>query len=108
MARAERVVFRFVALEKAADSAVLLDGRKLVAPSGQNLVRVSLMAHVPDDAVVRRVESIMKRDGQLDRAEARARVAADARHRFKNVLANLIGDLLQLLGAQARAGPLAS
>ncbi len=58
------------------------------------------MADVPDEAVARRVEGVVERDGQLDRAEAGARVAADARHRLQNVLTNLVGDRLQLFGAQ--------
>ena len=43
MARSEQVVFGLVSLEEAADTTVLLDGWKLIAPAGQNLVRVSLM-----------------------------------------------------------------
>ena len=42
---------------------------KQVAPPGQNLVRVSLMADVPDQPVVRRVEGVVHRHGQLDRAQ---------------------------------------
>src|ERR1051325_9799279 len=90
VARSEQVVFGFVALEKTADAAVLLDARQQLAPSGQNLMRVSLVAHVPDDAIARRVKSIMKRDGQFDSAQACARVAADTRHRFEDVLAILL------------------
>ena len=58
------------------------------------------MADVPDEPVARRVEGVVERDGQLDRAEGSARVAADARHRLENVLAYLVGDRLQLLGSQ--------
>ena len=44
--------------------------------SGQQLVGVALMAHVPHDDIARRFELRMKGDGQLDHAEARPEVAA--------------------------------
>ena len=46
------------------------------APAGEDLVRIGLVADVPDDAVVRRVEDVVQRDRQLDRAEVRRQVAA--------------------------------
>src|SRR5688572_1741907 len=57
--RTERVVRGFLATQEAAQSARLLDGVKLVTPSGQDLVRVRLMTHVPDKPVIRRIENIM-------------------------------------------------
>ena len=39
----------------------------LRAPAGEDLVRVGLVADVPDDAVARRVEHVVQRDRQLDR-----------------------------------------
>ena len=70
---------------------------KLVAAAGQDLVCVSLVADIPDEPVVRRVENVMHRDRQLDRTEARSRVAADARAGVDDELTNLVGDLLQVL-----------
>jgi hypothetical protein len=43
----------------------------------------------------------MKRDGQFHSAQARARVAANARHGFEYVLANIVCDRLQLFGLKA-------
>src|SRR3977135_2109866 len=40
--------------------------REAVGPAGQGLVRVGLVADVPDQAVVWRVEDIVQRHGQLD------------------------------------------
>src|ERR1700682_935731 len=59
VARAKRVVFRLVAAQKAADASILFDGRQLLATSGKNLMSISLVAHVPNQAVVRRVERVM-------------------------------------------------
>ena len=55
-------------------------------------MRVGLVADVPDQSIVRRVEGVVQRDCQLDGAERRAGVAAHARHRFQNVSANFVGD----------------
>ena len=54
-----------------------------LAPAGQDLVRVGLVADVPHDAVVRRVEDVVQRDRELDRAEVRRQVAAGLRDRLR-------------------------
>jgi hypothetical protein len=98
--RAERVVLRLVAAQKAAQAVVLLDGRERVAPPRQNFMRVGLVADVPDEAVGWRLESVMEGDGEFDRAQARARVPADARHRLDDVLADFGSHLRQLFEIQ--------
>ncbi len=65
-----------VRVGKRREAAVLLDGVQLLAPPGQHLVRIGLVADVPDDAVVRRVEDVVQGDGQLDRAESGREVPA--------------------------------
>ena len=71
-----------------------------VAAAGQDLVRVGLVADVPEDLVARRVEQAVERDGQLARAEVRAEVAADLADRVDDQLADLLRDLLELLVGQ--------
>ena len=58
------------------EAVLLLDGAQLVAPAGQHLVRIGLVADVPHEPVVRRVEDIVQRDRELDGAEAGGEVAA--------------------------------
>ena len=60
------------------------------------------MADVPDEAVVRRVEYIMQRDGELDRAEPGGEVAAHLADGIDEVLPQLGRELLQL-GRRQRA-----
>ena len=67
-----------------------------VAPAGQHLVAVGLVADVPHDAVVRRVEHVMQRDRQLDRAEVRRKMASGLAHRFEQELAQLVREPRQL------------
>ena len=67
-----------------------------VAPAGQDLVRIGLVADVPDQPVARRVEDVVERDRQLDHAEAGAEMAAGDRDRGDRLAAQLVGELPQL------------
>ena len=78
--------------------------RHRLAPAGQDLVRVGLVADVPDDAVVRRVEDVVQRDRELDGAEVRRQVAAGLRDRIEQERAQLARELAQLARGRARAG----
>jgi len=50
--RAERVVLALVAHEKTRDAAVLPERREALSPTRQQLVRVGLVADVPDDRLL--------------------------------------------------------
>src|SRR5262249_41591290 len=91
-----RVVFAFLALGERREAVLLLDRRDAVAAAGQDLVRIALVADVPDETVARRIEQPVQRDGQLDDAETGAEVAARGRHRFDQIRAQLVGDVLEL------------
>ena len=93
MARAKRVIFRFIAPQKTTNAAVLFDRRQQIATSRENLMRVGLMAYVPNQAVVRRIERVMKRDCQFNGAERSSRMPTHTGHRFQNILPDLVGDL---------------
>jgi hypothetical protein len=97
MARTERVVFGFVAPKKARKSLILLYRVKLIAPAGEYFMGVCLVSHVPYKTVARRVENVVHRNGQLDGTERRPSVTAHPRTGVDNELANLVGDLLQVL-----------
>ncbi len=105
MAHAERVVVAFFAPREGGESIELADRAQLVAAPGQHLVRVGLVAHVPDDAILGRVVDVMERDGEFHRAEPGGEMAADAAHRFDQIGAQLLGNRLQtLLGQGAKIG----
>ena len=79
---AKRVVFAFAAFGETGESAGLAQRADAVAPPGQNLVRIGLVADVPDHPVARGVEDIMQCNGELDHAQARAEMpAGDGRPR---------------------------
>src|SRR5690606_30167949 len=95
---AESVVLAVLALGERRHAAALLDAADSVAARGQDLVRIGLVADVPDDAVAGRVVEIVQDRGQLDHAQAGTEVAARLPHAFDQVGAQLVGDGAQLPG----------
>ena len=81
---------------KPADAVELAQRAEALEPAGQQLVRVGLVAGVPDDPVARRLEQPVERDRQLDDAERRAEVAAGARHGLHDRVADLDRQLREL------------
>ena len=75
MARHEGVVLALVRIRETTDTAELTVGGEAGSPSREDLMSVSLMAHVPDDLILRHVIHIMQCDGQLHDAEARSQVS---------------------------------
>ena len=77
------------------EPAVLLDRVQLLAAAGQHLVRIGLVADVPDQAVVRRVVDVVQRDGQLDRAQAGGEMPAARADGLDQEFAQFGGQLLE-------------
>src|SRR5690242_17428557 len=100
MRRAEGVVLRFGAARKAGDAVDHAQPRHGFAPAGEDLVRISLVADVPDDAVFRRVENVVQRDRQLYRSEVGGEMPAGLGHRFEYEGAQLVGELAELLALE--------
>src|SRR3546814_13907202 len=74
MADAEAVVFAFGAQAERRKTAESADRFELGAAPSEDFVWVSLMADIPDDAVVRRVDTHMQRQRQqIGRAACRER-----------------------------------
>jgi hypothetical protein len=92
------VVFAFAARRKRRKAAVLLDRVQTLAPPGQYLVRVGLMPHVPNEAVKRRVEHIVERDGEFNRAETGGKMTAAGTDAMDQKLPQLAGQHRKLGG----------
>ena len=99
MARAHDVVLGLGDRAERRQALVLADRVQPVAAARQDLVRVGLVADVPEDLVARAVEERMQGDGQLAGAEVGAEVPADLADRLDDQLAHLLGDLHQLVVA---------
>ena len=76
VARQEGVIVAFFGVGEAGEPAVLAHGVYLVLPSRQNLVRVALVPHVPEQPVFKEVEGVVQSYRQFRRAEIRGEVAA--------------------------------
>ena len=79
MRGAEGVVLALGAAGVAGDTALRTQRLEPLVAPGEQLVRVALVADVPDQLVAGRVEDAVQREGQLDHAEVRRQVAAAAR-----------------------------
>lgn len=100
MAGAERVVVALGALGEAGQAAAGAQGADAVAPAGQDLVRVGLVADVPDQAVARGVEHIVQCGSQFDHAEPGAEMPAGDRYRVDRLQSQFVGDLPNLIDPQ--------
>jgi hypothetical protein len=101
VARAHDVVLGLVHRAERGEAAVLADRVKTVAAAGEDLVRVRLVADVPEHLVLGRVDQRVHRRRDLAGAEVGAEVAADLADRVDDQLANLLGDLLELVVGEA-------
>ena len=99
MRGAERIERALAALGEAGQSAAGPQGVDAVAAAGEDLVRIGLVADVPDQPVARRVEDIMQRHGQFDDAQPRAEMAAGLRHRANGFGPQLVSDRPEFRGA---------
>ncbi len=106
VAHAEGVVLRLVPLGEAGQPPLGADGAEPVAPAGQQLVGVGLVADVPDQLVGGRREDVVERDVELHRPQGGAEVAAVGGAGLDDLLADLgaepgqvaDGELLQVCG----------
>ena len=73
-----------------------------IAASGEHLVRIGLVAHVPNQPVIGGIENIMQRDGELDRAQTGSKMTPASADALDQELAQLLGQLPQLGGRQRR------
>ena len=100
VARAHDVVLGFVHGAEWRQPAVLADRLQAVAAPGEDLVGIGLVADIPQDLVARRIEHRVQRHGDLARTQVGSEVAADLTDRVDDVLADLLGQELELVVAQ--------
>ncbi len=95
--RAERVIFAFTALGESRQAPAHAKRADAVASAGDDLVRISLVADVPDQGVGGGVEHMVQRNGQLDHAEPGTKVAAGDRDRRDHLGTKLFRQLRKLV-----------
>ena len=82
--RPEDVVLRLRPAREAREAPLLADRLEPVPPSRQDLVRVALVADVPDEEVPGRVEDVVEGDRQLDRRRGPRRSARPSSRRSRS------------------------
>ena len=76
MRGAERVILALGPFGETREASALAQRADAVPAAGEDLVRIGLVADVPDQPIARGVEDAMQGDRELDDAEPRAQVAA--------------------------------
>ena len=90
VADGEHVVLALATPGEGVQTIFLTDGVDLVTASGQDLVGIGLMAHVPDQPIERGVVDVVQGHGQFDRAEPGGKVSAGAADRAQQIFAQLV------------------
>jgi hypothetical protein len=93
----ESVVFAFLRIGESADTAEFAQGAENLPPAGQYFVSVGLMSHVPNDAIVGRIEDVMQCDRQLRASQARSEMPRIFGQNLDHVLAQFLTYLFQLI-----------
>src|SRR4029077_15531799 len=96
MGGAERVECTLAAPREAGEAAAFANRANAVAPPGENFGGIGLMADIPDQPVVRRVEHVVQRYRQLDDTQSRAEVAARLGAGVDEFVTKLFGELIQI------------
>ena len=97
MARHEEVVGALVGIRVAHQAALGANRAEATKASGDQLVRIDLVARVPDEPIAAEVEDPVQRQAELHHAQVGGKVGRAAGRDFAERLAHLGGELLKLL-----------
>ena len=100
MARAEQIVLALFAAQEAAQAAVLPQRVEAVQASGQHLVRVALMAGVPDDLVFGDGVDGVEREDQVRCAQIGREMPAGLGEVVNDRLTQFSGNLFELVSGE--------
>lgn len=108
MGRAECVMDTFLAPCEAGRAILLPQAAHLVAPPCQNLVRIALVADIPDELVMRRIENRVDGDGKFNDTETGAEMASrlgDDAERFRPQFVSQLHQVVVMQAAKVRRIP---
>lgn len=89
----EDIVWAFFRSGITGEATIRADSVEAGKAPGEELVRISLMASVPDEIVSGGIEDIVEGDGQLDSSEVGGEVAAGMRYVLDKEVTQLIAEL---------------
>ena len=97
VARVEGVEDALLPLAEPAQSAKLPECVKLLTATGQQLVRIGLIAGIPDDLIVRRIEEIVQCDRQFDNPQIGGEMPSHAGDGQDDLLTDFLAQFRELL-----------
>ena len=83
-------------LEVASHTIFLAQGMELVEASGDQLVGIGLVAHIPNHPVVVEIQGLIEGQGELDHPQTRTQVTTTGGHGFQVLLTDLSRNVFQL------------
>src|SRR5690606_32910752 len=96
VADAEGVEGAFTAPREGREAVLLAQGSHLLAAAGENLVRIGLVPHIPEQPVFRGLVDVVQGNGKLDHAEPSTEVPAGLADRPQQEQAQLVRQVRQL------------
>ena len=100
MAGAEMIESAFTALEITGNSTLLPERIEIGVATGDQLVRIGLMADIPHHPIPVEVEGLIKSKSELDNAKAGSEVSSAVRNHFQVALTDLSSDILKFCHRQ--------
>ena len=96
----------FATFEITGDTILLSEGVEVVEATGDQLVRVGLVAHIPDDPISVEIQGLIKSQRQLDNAEAWTQMSTTGGHNLQMAFTDLpshigqfgVAETVQLIG----------
>ena len=101
MACTEVVEGALATLQITRDAVLLAQGVEGVVATGDQLVGVGLVTHIPNNPVSVEVKGLIQGEGELHHPQAWAEVTTARAHHFQVTLADLAGDAFELSNAEA-------
>ena len=89
MPSTEVVEGTFATFEIPGNPTLLAEGVEVVEATGDQLVRIGLVAHIPDDTISVEIQGLIQSQRQLDNAEARPQVSTTSGHNLQMAFTDL-------------------
>ena len=97
MADGKRVIRRLRRIRKPAKAALFPQRVELLVPARQQLVRIALMAHIPQQPIRGEIEDIIHGQAYFHGAQVGGKVAAVGAHGGHDHFAHFLGEVGQLV-----------
>ena len=86
----------FRALEVSSNAVLLAQRMEILVAAGDQLVRVGLMTHVPDDLVLVQIQGLVQSQGELHHPQTGAEMAATGGNHLQMAFPDLTCDVFEL------------